>query len=249
MKYWLLLRGLGRCRHHWGDFGQKFQQAIGDDKIIYLDILGNGDMHSQYSCTNIQDNTENLRSRLAQLFIKSNAALSVPKLNFVSISMGAMIATDWASRYPSEVESLHIINTSDSGSSPFYRRLRFENYPKLIRLLTKTDDAEIFEKGILEITTNNFSERELWHKKFAQVPITQRKNWLRQIIAASSYSFPKQAPNCRTQIIVSETDRLVSSTCSQSIAKMWQLPLTTHPTAGHDLPLEASQWLIEKILT
>jgi pimeloyl-ACP methyl ester carboxylesterase len=46
-------------------------------------------------------------------------------------------------------------------------------------------------------------------------------------------------------VIWSEKDRLVSSHCSQNIAKKFDASCFTHPTAGHDLPLDEPEWLTQ----
>ena len=45
----------------------------------------------------------------------------------------------------------------------------------------------------------------------------------------------------------SRQGQLVASQCSQSIAGVWGCPLRWHPTAGHDLPLDDPQWVIDQI--
>lgn len=248
MKHWLFIRGLGRNYHHWGDFGKKFQAAIGEDKIIFLDTLGNGEKNRTKSPLSIHEYTDDLRQSLDRCFKDSHLSPGTPKLNLLAISMGAMIATDWAHRFPHEIESLCLINTSDAYSGKFYQRLRWQNYFHLLRLYLRLHDAQNFEFEILKITTNNFSNRSYWSERFAQLPTTTRINWLRQMIAASRYHFPLQKPGCEVKIISSQKDRLVSSECSLNIARRWGQALIQHPRAGHDLPLEDGDWLLRQIL-
>jgi hypothetical protein len=40
---------------------------------------------------------------------------------------------------------------------------------------------------------------------------------------------------------------LVNSRCSLAIADAWHCALALHPDAGHDLPLDAPQWVIEQV--
>ncbi|EER57837.1 hypothetical protein AcdelDRAFT_4590, partial [Acidovorax delafieldii 2AN] len=35
--------------------------------------------------------------------------------------------------------------------------------------------------------------------------------------------------------------------CSLAIARHWQCALALHPQAGHDLPLDAPQWVIAQV--
>lgn len=48
-------------------------------------------------------------------------------------------------------------------------------------------------------------------------------------------------------LIASEQDRLVNVACSKTLASRWQIPLSLHPDAGHDLPLDDPDWLYEQI--
>jgi predicted alpha/beta hydrolase family esterase len=50
-------------------------------------------------------------------------------------------------------------------------------------------------------------------------------------------------------LLNSAADRLVQASCSQAIAQAWHCPLQTHPSAGHDLCLDAGEWVIEQITT
>jgi hypothetical protein len=39
----------------------------------------------------------------------------------------------------------------------------------------------------------------------------------------------------------------VDSRCSHAIARGWHCALALHPHAGHDLPLDAPQWVLEQV--
>ena len=45
----------------------------------------------------------------------------------------------------------------------------------------------------------------------------------------------------------SEGDRLVNPKCTKAIAKKYHAKLLIHKDAGHDLPLDASEWLASKV--
>ena len=48
-------------------------------------------------------------------------------------------------------------------------------------------------------------------------------------------------------LLASQNDHLVNSRCSLAIADAWHCALALHPDAGHDLPLDAPQWVIEQV--
>jgi pimeloyl-ACP methyl ester carboxylesterase len=49
-------------------------------------------------------------------------------------------------------------------------------------------------------------------------------------------------------VLASLGDRLVSPGCSRRIASRWALPIRLHPTAGHDLPLDDPEWVVQQVL-
>jgi hypothetical protein len=40
---------------------------------------------------------------------------------------------------------------------------------------------------------------------------------------------------------------MVNVECSRAIARKWQLPIIEHPTAGHDLSTDDSQWVVDRV--
>ena len=78
-------------------------------------------------------------------------------------------------------------------------------------------------------------------------PVSTR-NALRQLWAAASFSAPKAPPSMPTLILCGLGDHLVDPRCSAALAAHWGCPLATHPTAGHDLPLDAADWVLTQLL-
>lgn len=238
---WIFLRGLGRHSAHWGHFIDEFQKRFPQDQIEMMDLRGNGEFAHSPSFTSIEDNVRDLRSRSRFLREKGE------NLYLMAISMGAMVATEWAHQHPEEIAGLVLINTSDKGSSNFFERLRPANYQNFLNLLVARAHSIRLEKEILQITTNEIPNREQWAEKFAGLPVTLKSNWLKQLWAASSYRFPDHKPKTEVLLLASRKDRLVSSTCTENIAHMWALKPHMHPTAGHDLPLEDGAWICQEI--
>ena len=72
-------------------------------------------------------------------------------------------------------------------------------------------------------------------------------NALRQLVAAARYRAPTVAPSPPVLLLASQNDHLVNSRCSLAIADAWHCALALRPDAGHDLPLDAPQWVIEQV--
>lgn len=241
-KTWIFLRGLTRGAFHWLGFEKKFQAHFKNTNTFTPDLAGNGSLHEEISNTDIDQAVHQVRNLIPE------SALKNKKVGLLTISMGGMIGTRWAEMFPDEVSHLVLINSSFASLSPFYRRLRVGNYPQLIKTLIQSD-ANQMENFILR-TTSNFEENWRPHLndivQFHQRHPVTAANFFRQLKMAGQTDF-QQKPTANTLILASENDRLVHFDCSQVIAKTWNVPIEIHPSAGHDLPLDAPDWIFEKL--
>lgn len=243
MSTWIFLRGLTRETAHWGAFPEVFQQAIPDARIVPLDLPGNGRLHRQPSPLTVQEMVAACRSEVARL------GMPTP-VHLLAMSLGAMVAADWARTAPAEIAGCVLINTSFRPFSPFYRRLLPRNYLTVLRMALLPCTAEAAEDTILQITSNHAAQRQAvvadWLAAREQRPVS-RANALRQLIAAARYRAPTSAPAGPVLLLSSRQDQLVDHRCSQAIAQAWNRPLLTHPDAGHDLPLDDPQWVAQQV--
>ncbi|MFN3440448.1 MAG: alpha/beta fold hydrolase [Acidovorax sp.] len=248
-RQWILLRGLTRESAHWGDFAADLQQALPADQVLALDLPGNGQFHTVPSPLSVQAMVQACRNELARRAV-------APPYHLLAMSLGAMVATEWARAAPGEVAGCILINTSMRPFSPFYHRLRPYNLAALLQLARKwrsqsASDAEAAERIVLRITSNRAPDRgaaiPLWAAVRQQRPVSAR-NALRQLVAAARYQAPATAPGVPLLLLGSTQDQLVAHQCSKSIAKAWGIPLHKHPSAGHDLPLDDPQWVINELV-
>lgn len=241
MNTWILLRGLTREAAHWGDFPAHLQQALPDARIVLLDLPGNGQHHLDPSPTTVAGLVAACRAALTRQGIQT-------PVHLLAMSLGAMVALEWARAAPEEVTACVLINTSVRPFSPHHHRLRPHNYPALLRLaLGRISPAEA-ERTVLRLTSNHAhvgppeAVIAAWTSVRALRPVSPR-NALRQLLAAARYRAPAQAPGAPLLLLASTNDRLVNSRCSQALAQAWHCPLAMHPTAGHDLPLDDADWV------
>jgi pimeloyl-ACP methyl ester carboxylesterase len=233
----VLLRGLIRSRYHWGPFPEYVKETLGLKKVDTPELRGNGFRSKEETPEKIEEAIEDLRS---QVKIESPIAL-------VGVSLGGMLATRWAQMYPQEISSLTVINTSSS-LSPFYHRLRPENYAGILKNLS-LGSAAANERFIMNATSN---KKEKWlpvlkdYTEFLEKNPVQIKNFLRQLNLSSQIDF-KNIPRTKKMILVSSNDRLVSPQCSEDIANVWKCEIRRHPEAGHDLPLDDAAWTAEQL--
>ena len=239
---WIFLRGLTRESAHWGGFVADCERAWPGARITALDLLGNGTLHHAESPATVAGMVAACRAELARRGM-------APPYHVLALSLGAMVAIEWARQAPGEVQGCVLINTSLQPFSPFYRRLRPRNYGKLLRLLLPAT-TEQREQAVLQLTSQRVAERQAVVARWAAVrrarPVSPA-NALRQLAAAARYRAPVQPPTPRLLLLASAGDGLVHSDCSAAIARAWGVPLALHPWAGHDLPLDDGPWVIAQV--
>lgn len=243
MKQGLLLRGLIRDTRHWGCFRHKLQRATPYIQWHSVDLPGNGIRHQQSSPTRLSDYRQWLQDYLRQQNI-------APPYTIVAMSMGAMLTLDWLQQDSQAISHATLINTSVKSFSSFYQRLSPRFYPGLLRCLFDPDLAQR-ERFIWRATTQLTTDSIIptWVEWAKASPVSVR-NFLNQLQAAANFQLnPDFQPTIPLQLINAAQDRLVSPHCSEQLAQHWQLPLITHPEAGHDIPLDAPDWLIQHIVS
>lgn len=245
MTTWVLLRGLMREARHWGEFPALVQQAVAAEQLVTLDFPGNGQLHTEHSATLVIEMVEHCRAQLKKLGY-------TPPYSVLALSLGAMVALEWSTQYPSEVKRMVLINTSLASYSPFYHRLHPRNYPALIRYLLCGTTAQR-EALILQLTSmKNRTQREQaellaqWISYAQECPVT-RTNILRQLLAAMTYRPTAEIPVVPVLLLAGEQDHLVNVQCSITLAQRWGAVIRLHPTAGHDLPLDDGAWVAQQM--
>lgn len=240
---WVLLRGLTRSSAHWGDFPQALAQALPGARVVLLDLPGNGSRCDQTSPTSIAAVVEFCRAELRRQHLP-------PPYHLLALSMGAMVATQWAHDAPADLAGAVLINTSFRPFSPFFQRLRPRNYAGLLRVALPGTDGDAREHTVLRLTSNH-PQRHMaalaqWQRLRQQHPV-RASNALRQLLAAARFRASAQAPTCPVLLLGSEHDGLVDVQCTRAIAQRWGSTMALHPDAGHDLPLDDPQWVIDQL--
>jgi len=238
-QHWILLRGLARESRHWGAFIPQLQAMFPDAQITLLDLPGTGSFYQENSPSTIEAITQQVRAHAL-----AKGCLQQP-VNLLALSLGAMVAWEWMQRYPKDIATATLMNTSFANLSPFYQRLRWQSYLRFISLAI-TRNIRLREAKILQLTSSSNVENNSllleWEKIQSEHPVNL-KNSVKQIKAAASYKPSDSKPSTPVLLLNSLQDRLVSSHCSRAIQQQWQLELRTHPNAGHDLTLDAGDWV------
>lgn len=241
MNNWILLRGLMRETRHWGDFAAKLQAALPHDRVLAIDLPGNGEHWQQPSPLHV--------SGMVQFCRRQTALKGIPgPYSLIALSLGGMVATAWATSQPDEVSRAVLINTSMKPFSPFYRRLRPRNYPSLFWHGLQASHGQQFEQLLLRLTSSRADTAVLpnWQAWRTQYPVS-RINALRQLLAAARFCAPRVQPPQPLLVLAGRADRLVDHRCSLQLAHQWRSAVAVHPWAGHDLPLDDGEWVVQQI--
>lgn len=233
----MLLRGLSRGNGHWGDFPEYLKKKNVD--IELMEIPGNGTTHQQTTPTDALE-------VISQIKAKSQFYQSKEKFNLCGISLGGMIALKWAEIFPEDLSSIAIVNSSLKQQSGFYQRMNYQKYPQVFKALLNKD-PQIRQKIILSLISNHKDRADLYFDEFVKFsnenPVTL-SNFIRQLILANKIKIQKKITT-PVKVICSEQDQLVHFQCSLNIAEQLNVKAEIHPTAGHDLPLDAPEWLAD----
>lgn len=234
---WVLLRGLAREKRHWGEFPTRLGEALGVE-VLCPDTPGNGELNEETSPLRIDATMERVRSEIGQR----------TPINLFGLSMGGMIATEWARQHPDEVNALVLVNSSFGNISPPWQRLWPSAFLALVGSLTQPTaqrEARVFDL-ICQYTEDRQERIDEWSRYANENPLS-RANFARQLAAAAGYRAPAAAPVAETLILNALGDRLVNPACSRAIAQHWGVELKSHPWAGHDLTHDAPNWVVQQI--
>jgi pimeloyl-ACP methyl ester carboxylesterase len=240
---WVLLRGLTREAAHWGRFVAEFEQAQPGARVLALDLPGAGALHREAAPLHVEGFMQQCREQL-----RAHGAAGEP-VGLLGLSLGGMVAACWALAHPHEVSHLVVLNTSMRPFGRAHERLRPASWAALLPLLLARD-AHAAEQRILRLTSHcpqrHAGVVEEWVAIRRARPVS-RANAVRQLLAAARYRLPAQRPAARTLVLCSGADRLVDAACSRRLAAHWHCELALHPQAGHDLPLDAGEWVAQRV--
>jgi pimeloyl-ACP methyl ester carboxylesterase len=243
MSAWILLRGLTRESRNWAELPDRLRDCGAQGEIVGIDLPGSGRYVRSRAPTSIAATTAFLRERLAE---RGHA----PPYRVIALSLGGMVAADWAQRFPGEVQGLVLINTSMRRCGRLVERMRPGAWPLIAHAAWRWRDRRAAEAAIHALTCARTDSREAdldaWVRIYESAPPT-RANALRQLMAAARFDGPAEAPRCPTLVLVSRGDALVHRTCSAKLAAAWGVALIEHAWAGHDLAHDDPAWLADTI--
>ncbi len=243
---WVLLRGLSRESGHWGVFPEHLLRELRamhpTSQLLMLDLPGTGTMRRQASPTQVSAIVDACRVELQRRGIRGPVSL-------IGMSLGAAVLSDWANRYPAEIDAGVLINPSLRPFSELFRKSRPLNYLGLLLLSLSRFSARMREERVLSMTTRLTPPQAVidrWLELQRQHPLGVR-NTARQLLASMRYRASRTRPAAPMLLLCSKGDNLVDWRCSQAISRAWGAPLRLHTKAGHDLPLDDPQWVARAV--
>jgi pimeloyl-[acyl-carrier protein] methyl ester esterase len=254
-----LIRGLARESRHWGDFVADLEKAYTATgrkvRVETIDLPGCGRHSEMRSCTTVQATADFAREKMKDILAKEAREGIEPAAHrrLVSISLGGMVGVSWMARYPNDFHSAVLINSSFRGISKVTERLRWDSWWR-IPLIVGERSVVGREKKILDWVSNRSDRRQEVLDSWVQIQLTRpvsTANLALQLMAASMFKAPDSSDERivlpKLLVLCSRQDRMVHPDCSQAIADRYKAPVIFHPTAGHDLPLDAGPWVATMI--
>ena len=148
---WLLLRGLAREQKHWLGFAALLQSK--GDTVLTLDLPGVGTESSKKCPVTITGNTDDVRDRWLNLKGQSEDEWGV-----LGVSMGGMVALDWAYRFPYDFNRIAVVNSSSKDTGPVWQRFTVFGLYQYNRTLTQKDprkrEVEILKMISISMSIN-----------------------------------------------------------------------------------------------
>lgn len=241
-KHFILIRGLIREAAHWGSFPMLLEQTYPGCKVTALDIPGAGIYFESASFLSIGKMVDQMRLE----FLKNRKKNE--QYFLIAISLGGMIAAHWMKEYRSDFKKMILINTSFSGYSSIFDRLKPSALFHLLRVPFLKGRRR--EARILSLVSNHkevfIRTLDLW-EKIQQLRPVSLANTFRQLFAAARFRIGNFKPVAPALILASAKDRMVNVKCSRIIASKWFCPVFEHPSAGHDLSADDPDWIIERM--
>lgn len=159
---WVLLRGLGRESGHWGPFLQALKTAADGSEVVTLDLPGTGTRLHDTAPRTMRETVERVRDEAS-----SRGLLRAPVLLF-GISLGGMVAMEWASSHPGDLAGIAIAASSASDLSPLLKRFSLVGFGNVV-LSRFTRDPERRQRRIAWLVSNRRDLRDRVVREWVQI--------------------------------------------------------------------------------
>lgn len=240
---WILFRGLGREKGHWGPFADLFAQRFAEDEVLTMDLPGAGEFREENSPRSITEIFQFVRGKAVE------RAQAQASFHLVALSLGGMVALEWLRQKPDDLASVVLINSSSKALSPVTQRMRWQVWASVLKILAIQSPRDR-ERALAELVINSPEAQEkalpLWTRLAIEHPI-RYKNFLNQLVAAGRFAALPANLDVPVLLLASLGDRLVDPSCSLALQKKMGWPIERHPWGGHDLTWDDPEWVLQHI--
>lgn len=241
MRGWLLLKGMRQDARHWRDLPARLAERTGA-RVIALDPPGVGQRTDVAAPVTVSAMVDDLRAR----FLAERGEDG--PWGLVGLSLGGMVALDWASRAPEDLGFVLVGNTSARDVAAPWQRLRVD---ALAATVVRALDPTRRERAVVDLITRQLgvAERERVAAENArwqsERPATLT-TLLAQVRAGASFTAPTRV-SVPVGVLVGTGDRLVDPACGRALAARLGVTPVELEGAGHDLSLDAPDALLDAI--
>lgn len=241
LKRWVLLKGMKQDARHWRDLPARLASALGDGaEVVPVDLPGSGARHRERSPWTVDGLVRAVR-----------ADVGPGPWGLLGLSLGGMVMLRWAAQHPDEVAAVVVGNTSARQVGGPHQRLHWRAWPRVVGAASSRDVAarEAVAVGLVSARAGEpvaktwVDEHVRWQR---ELPFTRRA-LLGQLAAGARFRAPDRVSAPLT-VLVGTGDRFVDPRCSLRLADRLGARLAVHPTAGHDLTLDAPDWLLAQVV-
>lgn len=173
--------------------------------------------------------------------------------HFVGVSFGAEVALALLARAPERFRSLVVITAMDRETEEF-RRQRQQMDEIVGEILDGASRDRFFETFIERVYSEPYLEAEAEtfaarRGQFDRLPPTWFLGVAHLLAALENFDVaPKRPPECPTLAILAADDRVMAEERALALARALDAEVVTHPTAGHGLVAEDSDFVAEHCL-
>lgn len=239
----VLIRGLGHEARHWGHFADLLKEQDFCDEVFLWDLPGAGVFYKEVGALSIAKILEHLVKKYhVQLLTKH-------PLVVIGLSLGGMLALEYLSRQPNLFSAGVLINSSSGSLTPWYRRMRLAAIPTVLRIAVTFNELRK-QQLILSLVSSRYQNDPATLAEQVRIAKTQPMRLatlVGQLVAGAFFKASSLAKQKKTLVLYSEKDALVDPVSSRSLAKFLSAKVFSHPEAGHDLPLDDPEWIIQKM--
>lgn len=240
---WLFLRGLAREQRHWGDFPALFESLHDGARVHGLDLPGTGTEHHRASPLSIDGITRDLRRRWHHLKAQHEGPWGL-----LGISLGGMVTLHWTATFADDFQAAVVINSSTRDIGGPFERLKTRAIPELLRAMREPDPIRR-EHVILRFTSTRTEGLDQIAQTYAALvddaPL-RRSTAISQITAATRFQTPESIAT-PLLFLGSWGDNMVDPICTIRLARHFRAPLKVHPVGGHELALDAPEWVARNV--